>query len=89
MKTVTAKEFQLNQSQFMKDAAKGTVFWVTFHGKPWVEVRSVNRQNKQVAKGSFKAFKQSLNISLMSNSLASQKGYKDIKNKYYSNKYGF
>lgn len=89
MKTITAKEFQLNQSQFMKDAAKGTVFWVTFHGKPWVEVRSVNRQNKKVVKGSFKAFKQSLNISLKSDNLLSEQGYKSIKKKYYANKYDF
>ena len=88
MKTVTAKEFQLNQSQFMKDAAKGTVFWVTFHGKPWVEVRSVNRQNKKVAKGSHEAFKQSLNISLKCNDPSKQLSYKELKKQYLTNKYG-
>ena len=82
MKTVTAKEFQLNQSQFMKDAAKGTVFWVTFHGKPWVEVRSVNRQNKKVDKGSHEDLKQYLNISLKCNDPSKQLSYKELKKQY-------
>ena len=31
MKTVTAKEFQFNQSQMIKEVAKGTIYQVTYH----------------------------------------------------------
>lgn len=78
MKTVTAKDFQLRQSQLMKEVAEGTVYQVTYHGKPWVELHpSGGRQGTRV--GSIEAFEQSLQIRLTSTQLPQKPNYKELR----------
>lgn len=87
MKTVTAKEFQLHQSQMMKDAAKGVVYQITYHGKPWVELRPSAKSNTRTAAGSPEAFRESLEISLYSKDLPSESDYKALRRQHLQDKY--
>ncbi len=64
MKTVTAKEFQLNQSKMMKEVAKGSVYQVTYHGKPWVGLHPSVKSSYSSRAGSPEAFHESLGISV-------------------------
>jgi antitoxin (DNA-binding transcriptional repressor) of toxin-antitoxin stability system len=87
MKTVTAKEFQFNQSQMMKEVAKGTVYQVTYHGKPWVELHPVSKPALNTRAGSPEAFRESLDITLSSTQLPTKPDYKAIRKQYLSKKY--
>ncbi len=86
MKTVTAKDFQLRQSQLMKEVAKGTIYQVTYHGKPWIELHPGTKQEDAPA-GSAEAFRQSLHIVLKSTQLPEQPNYKALRKQYIANKY--
>jgi hypothetical protein len=87
MKTVTAKEFQFNQSQMMKEVAKGTVYQVTYHGKPWVELHPVTKPTLKIRAGSQVAFRESLGITLWSTQLPTKPDYKALRKQYLSKKY--
>lgn len=87
MKTVTAKEFQLNQSQMMKEVAKGTIYQVTFHGKPWVELHPGSKPSLSVRAGSPRAFRESLSTTLSSTQLPLKPDYKAVRKQYLSKKY--
>jgi len=87
MKTVTAKEFQFNQSQMMKEVAKGTVYQVTYHGKPWVELHPSTKPALNIRAGSPEAFRESLGITLSSTQLPTEPDYKAIRKQCLSKKY--
>ena len=86
MKTVTAKDFQLRQSQLMKEVARGTIYQVTYHGKPWIELHPGTKQTDAPA-GSAEAFRQSLQVELTSTQLPEQPDYKALRKQYIANKY--
>ena len=87
MKTITAKEFQLNQSQMMKEVAKGAIYQVTYHGKPWVELHPGSKPGTQIKAGSPMAFRESLKITLSSKQLPAKPDYKSIRRQHLSKKY--
>lgn len=87
MKTVTAKEFQLNQSHMMKEVAKGTIYQVTYHGKPWVKLYPDSKPHSSAHAGSHESFKESLLITLKGTKLSSKTNYKDIRKQHLSKKY--
>jgi antitoxin (DNA-binding transcriptional repressor) of toxin-antitoxin stability system len=86
MKTVTAKDFQLNQSKMMKEVAKGTIYQVTYHGKPWVELHPGSMQSGPRL-GSVEAFRESLRTELASTQLSSEPDYKALRRQHISKKY--
>lgn len=86
MKTVTAKDFQLNQSRMMKEVAKGTVYQITFHGKPWVELHP-GVASKNLPAGSVEAFRKSLLIELPSSKLPLKPDYKALRARHLAEKY--
>ncbi|HEY6736591.1 MAG TPA: hypothetical protein VI322_02635 [Candidatus Saccharimonadia bacterium] len=78
MKTISAKEFQLRQSDIMKEVAAGMVYEVTFHGKPWVELRPT-RAVRRLAPGSVAAFRASLAFTLPGSHLPAEPDYKRLR----------
>jgi antitoxin (DNA-binding transcriptional repressor) of toxin-antitoxin stability system len=86
MKTVSAKEFQLKQSQMMKEVAKGTVYQVTYYGKPWVELHPGSKLPVTQV-GSPEAFRESLRISLPSTDLPAKPDYKRLRRQQLTKKY--
>jgi antitoxin (DNA-binding transcriptional repressor) of toxin-antitoxin stability system len=87
MKTVTSKEFQLHQSRVMKEVAKGTIYKVTYHGKPWVELRPGMEGSESVPVGSPAAFRESLKIHLTSTHLPEKPDYKASRKQHLFDKY--
>ena len=79
MKVVTSKEFQLRQSRVMREVAAGAHYRVTFHGKPWVELRPIGRANVRPKRGTIEAFRASLGIVLDSSSLPASPDYKALR----------
>ena len=88
MKTVTAKEFQLNQSHVMKQAAKGVIYQITFHGKPWVELHPGVKRPAKAPVGSLAAFRESLRFSLSGEHLPTKPDYKALRQRHLTDKYG-
>ncbi len=86
MKTITAKDFQLNQSKMMKEAAKGTIYQITYHGKPWVELHPGSKQPSAYS-GSVEAFRKSLETKLPSTQLPSKPDYKALRRAQIAKKY--
>lgn len=86
MKTVTAKDFQLHQSKLMKEVAQGTVYRVTYHGKPWIELHPGIKPQGPSA-GSMDAFQQSLQIELKSMQLPTQPDYKALRKQSIAEKF--
>ena len=88
MKTVTAKEFQLKQSQMMKEVAKGAVYQVTYHGKPWIELHPGTTDPIGKRVGSPEAFKESLSVTLSSSGLPASPDYKSLRRQQLVKKFG-
>lgn len=88
MKTVTAKEFQLRQSEMMKEVSRGSVYQVTYHGKPWVELHPGTKLPQKTPAGSAQAFQESLMINLTSRSLPSSPDFKALRKQHIAEKYG-
>jgi antitoxin (DNA-binding transcriptional repressor) of toxin-antitoxin stability system len=86
MKTITAKQFQLNQSKILKQVAKGVSFSVTYHGKSWVELHPSSKMHNRLVTGSPEAFKKSLHIELQSTNLPDLPNYKKIRRQSFINK---
>ena len=78
MKTISAKEFQLRQSEVLHEVARGTTYEVTFHGKPWVELRP-KQSARRPAAGSAEAFRASLEVKLASRMLPAEPDYKRLR----------
>ena len=87
MKTVTSKEFQLHQSYVMKEVANGTVYQVTYHGKPWVELHPGIEGKNSAPVGSPMAFRESLKIHLTSTALPEEPDYKASRKQQLYDKY--
>ena len=87
MKTVTAKEFQLKSSQMMKEVAKGTVYQVTYHGRPWVELHPGVKLSLRAQAGSPEAFRESLAFKYSDTSLPEKPDYKEIRTRQLIQKY--
>lgn len=86
MKTITAKQFQLNLSQVMKEVANGTPYTVTFHGKPTVQLQPAHSSHTPKP-GSKEAFLESLKYTLKDADTSTfeqdeQQRYRDLNKKY-------
>jgi antitoxin (DNA-binding transcriptional repressor) of toxin-antitoxin stability system len=89
MKTITAKEFQLQHATILKQVAAGHEYEVTFHKKSLV--RLVPVQAKLVSsplKGSREAFLQSLKHTVQSSGALHNLHYKELRKRMIATKYG-
>lgn len=86
MKTISAKQFQLHQSEIMKAVAQGEQVTVTFHNKPWVRLEPA--QTLKPKPGSRAAFKEALKISFP-NALPKDADLDEIRRDAMRKKHGF
>lgn len=88
MKTVTAKEFQLNQSKVMKEVAAGKTYQVTFHGKPMVKLVPAAPEKATIQRGGHAAFLRSLQYTVTSQGPVHDLPYKELRARMMAEKYG-
>lgn len=89
MKTITAKEFQLQHSAILKEVAKGNEYEVTFHRKPLVKLVPVTKISKKpLAPGSRAALLESFKHTVKSTGELRNVTYKQLRARMLDNKYG-
>lgn len=89
MKTITAKDFQIQHSSILKRVAKGDEYEVTFHRKPLVRLVPVlQRATKKAQEGSLEAFLQSLQHTVTAKGDLRNLSYKELRNRMMTEKYG-
>ena len=88
MKTVTAKEFQLQHASILREVAKGHEYEVTFHRKPIAQLIPVNRNTiKKTVPGTLNSFMNSLQYSVQSSGDIHDLAYKELRKKMVTEKY--
>jgi prevent-host-death family protein len=89
MKTITAKDFQVQHSAILKQVADGNEYEVTFHRKPLVRLVPIQpKQAKKLQEGSPEAFLQSLQHTVTAKDDIHNLSYKELRSRMLIEKYG-
>jgi prevent-host-death family protein len=89
MKTITAKDFQVQHSAILKQVAEGDEYEVTFHRKPLVRLVPIQkRPTNKAQEGSPEAFVQSLLHTVTAKGDLRNLSYKELRSHMVAKKYG-
>lgn len=89
MKTITAKEFQLNHARVLRDVRSGQSFQVTFHRQPIATlVPAAKPVSQKPKRGSYDAIVESLKYTSPGQGDIMNLSYKKLRDKMIEDKYG-
>lgn len=90
MKTITAKEFQLNHAKVVRDVQNGQPVQVTFHRQPIIQLIPIPQKSvaQKPKRGSYAAFLESLKYTVKATSDLQTLSYKELRDKMMEDRHG-